>query len=302
MRSAKQNKGAQRKQQKKTVTNPRQIGAAFATRMPRIGFSDIKSHKMSWIAGYVFIGDGTNGAVDNVLLQTAAGTYLMGSTATTFRGAIPLIGADSQVGAAYIGDVEKHYARKVVKSMKVTVASLQPATSNNMMCVVAVSRGQGLAEQSFATPLATATTVQQAFTNVMSMDGAVTVDAWETKTFDITRFIAGGSGAKQNEFELANNVSTTTVLTASNVPAQDLDGIVPCALTISGNSTGSALRNTRTHAIIIEQVVDLLDYLGGTSPIYSVGVSSSTSNTMPPAPTGVDEARDLARRLLALTD
>jgi hypothetical protein len=32
---------------------------------------------MSWIAGYTFVGNGTNGAVNAVLFQTATSTYIL---------------------------------------------------------------------------------------------------------------------------------------------------------------------------------------------------------------------------------
>jgi len=277
--SSKKNKSSKQRRGQSAGGQPqqRQIGAAVVTRMPRIGFSDITRHTVSWIAGYVFVGDGTNGATDSVLFKSASGTYIFGDSATT-RGSVPVLAADSHVGATYVSDVEKHFARKRILSQKLTVASLQPATSNNMMVVIAASRAQGLAEQSYCYPLASVKT-QQPFTNVMSMDSAMTVDAWETKSMDISRFIGGGSGARQNEFEIANSALASSVFNSGSYPAQDLDGLVPTCLTLSGNSTTTALRGTNTHAIIVTQTVDYIDFVGGSNAPYPVGVAASTSST-----------------------
>jgi hypothetical protein len=254
-------------------------------------------HRVSWIAGYTFVGDGTNGAADNVFYQSAAGTYLSGSAATAgTRGAMPILGGDTQLGATYVSDVEKHYARKVIRAMRLHVVSMQTSTANNMMCVIAPSRGCGLAETQVCSPLATAANVQQLFTNVVSMDDAMEVASFESKTLDITKYIAGGGGARQNEFEISNNISATTVLVSGGSPAQDLDGIVPACLTVSGNSTTTTLRNTRVHAIIVEQDIDFLDFIGGNAPAVPVGVATPGMPSSSPA----EEEEALRQRIVSL--
>jgi len=273
--------------------------------MPRIGFSDIRNHRMAWILGYTFVGNGTNGAANAVVFQTAASTYLIGTTTAT-NGGIPVLGADSQVGATYIADVEKHYARKVIRKAVIHVASLQPSTANNMMAVVSPARGPGVAENGIATALATATTVQQTFTNVASMNGAMMVDSWETKSMDVTGFIAGGSGAKQNEFEIQiPDDGASTVLVSANVPAVPLEGLVPLSLVVSGNNTTAALQNTKVHAIICEMWVDLLDFIGGNVQGNPVGVAARTratqSNSTTVSDAEIRSARDILSRLDALS-
>jgi hypothetical protein len=289
----KQNQNAPKRQ---ALQNRQGQGAVVFTRMPRIGMTDIRNHRVSWIAGYTFVGNGTNGAANAVLFQTAAKTYIMGLS-NGLSGSVPILAGDSQVGASYVSDIEKHFARKVIKRMWLTVASLQPSTSNNMMCVVAASRGPGLASTGTATPLATATPISQVFTNVMSMQDAMTVDSFETKTMEITKFIAGGSGAKQNEFEINEPTdAASTVLVSGSVPAIDLIGLVPASLTVSGFNTTTGLQNTQVHAIIVEQEIDLLDYIGGEGNAAGepVGVAESTTST---APEDADVAR--ARAVLA---
>jgi hypothetical protein len=295
----KQSKNVQQQNQNAARVNgpkpSRQVGAAVITRFPKVGLSDVIKHRMSWIAGYTWVGDGTSGAVDNVFFETADGTNLMGYTAASYRGAAPILGGDSRLGASYVLALEKQFARKRIHRMWVHVVSLQPSTANNMMCVIGPSRAQGLAELSSCAAKATATAVQQTFTNVISMDDAMTVDSFESKTLDITGYIAGGSGARQNEFEISNNVSVATVLTTNGSPAQDLDGLVPACLTVSGNSTTAGLRGTRVHAIIVEQEVDLLDFLGGNTPVQAVGATPPTDPTAE-----ITKMQQLAREFLSL--
>lgn len=158
---------------------------------------------MAWVAGYIYIGDGTNGTADSVYFQTASSTYLItgagGSVGTTVSsGQVPIAASDLDVGATYISDVEKHFQRKCIRRMWLHVDSLQPSTTNNMMSIIAPSRGSGAGASSLVAALATAPLTANTVSGVSSMKGAVTVDSWESKTIDITEFIAGGSGADQN--------------------------------------------------------------------------------------------------------
>jgi len=230
---------------------------------------------MSWVAGYTFVGNGTNGAANAVLFQTATSTYLLrGYTAGSSSGQVPIVGADAQLGAAYVNDVEKHFARKVVKRMWIHVISLQPSTSNNMMAVIAPFRGGGGCEQAVFDVLATAGQVGNTVTNVTSMKGAFSVDSWQSKTVEITAFIAGGAGARQNEFDI-NSIQVPGAVAGSIVnPAAatgiDGDGDIPACFALAGNCTTAALQNTKVHQIVIEQEVDLLDYIGGMAQVLAV--------------------------------
>jgi len=274
------------------------LGAVVRTIMPRIGFSDLRSHRISWILGYTFVGDGTRGAANAVLFLTNMGTYITGNGAgPAAQGAVPILSSDTQLGATYCSDIEKHYSRKVIKRMWVHVASLQPATSNNMMAVVAVSRGPGLAQQGVQAVQATSVNAQ-GFTNVMSMNNAMTVDSFETKSMDVTQFIAGGSGAKQNEFELAQaGVATTVIQAGQTAIVDELEGLAPASLIVSGNSTTAGLQNTKVHAIIIEQEIDLLDFVGGSPIIAPIGVSTPDALYGDDDDVAAARARDVLRRI-----
>jgi len=246
-----------------------QVGAVVKTRLTRLGMSDIRSHRLSWVIGYTFVGNGTNGTANSVYFQTASSTYLIVAQGNNSSGQVPIAASDLDLGATYASDIEKHFARKVVKRMWIHIDSLQPSTSNNMMCVLGVSRGPG--GMAFSTPaaLATASVASNTVNQVSSMAKSIPVDSWEHKTLEITEFIAGGSGPKQNEFEIQGAPGTGggAIYTngAGNVPDLDGDSLVPACFAIAGNNTTAALQNTKVHQISIEQEIDLLDYVGGMS-------------------------------------
>lgn len=237
-----------------------QIGAVVRTRLTKTGVSDIRGLRISWVIGYTFIGNGTSGTNDVVYFQTKAGLLCDPYAAGTASGQVPIAGADPNLGAAYIADLEKHFARKVIKRMWMHVDSLQPSTSNNMMCVIAPSRGGGATPLASFSPAATTPLAGNTVENVSSMRGAFPVDSWESKSAEISEFIAGGSGAAQKEFEIGITESSSTSVTGSGV---DGEGLIPACFAVAGNSTTTALRGTRVHQIVVEQEIDLLDYVGG---------------------------------------
>jgi len=249
-------------------SNRSQIGAVVRTRLTKMGMSDIRSHRITWVIGYTYVGDGTSGTIDTVyFLPFSAGvkTWLIQGLATKSSGQVPILSEDADVGAAYIADVEKHFARKVIKRMWIHVDSLQPSTSNNMMAVIAPSRGPGGGVASTPITFATAAVTANSVGNVTSMRGAFPIDSWESKSSEITEYIAGGSGPRQNEFELQAGLEATSqhiYVTTNVVPAANLAPITPACFAVAGNSTTTGLRATVVHQISIEQEVDYLDYVG----------------------------------------
>jgi len=220
--------------------------------------------------GYTYVGNGTNGIANSVYFQTASSNYLItGFVATTSSGQVPIAASDFDLGQVYVSDVEKHFARKVVKRMWIHVDSLQPSTSNNMMAIIGVSRGPGGTAFSLPNSLL-ATQVANTVANVSSMKASFPVDSWEHKTVEITQFIAGGSGPKQNEFEIQGSPANASIYPgAGSKPAIDADSLIPACIAVAGNCTTAALQNTKVHQITIEQEVDLLDYVGGMAQVVA---------------------------------
>lgn len=252
--------------------NPQQIGSVVRSRLTPSGMGDILKHRIAWQAGTVWVGNGTNGTADSVYFLTKSGTYIIQGKAAG-SGFVPIAASDTDVGASYIADVEKHYARKVVRRMWIHIDSLQPSTSNNMMCVFGVSRGPGGGVASIPITAATAAISQNNVGNVMSMKKPIVVDSWEHISVEITDFIAGGSGSKQNEFEIQGSPNAASIYAGGSGVATtvDLDNLVPACFCVAGTNTTAALRGTSTHIVTIEQEVDYLDYLGGQNQIAPIG-------------------------------
>jgi len=230
-------------------------GVSVSTR--GIGMSDLINHRVSYLTGYIYVGNGTLGATDSVYFIEPTGTY------TVCGGPIAVVPSDPTVGASYVTDVDKHFSRKVVKRTFLRLEPLYPSTANSMSVIVGPLRGPaGSALSLFKSD----TTAANAYTNVLSLSGSVQAASWEDLIIDLTPYIAGGSGAKQNEFAVA-----------IQGPIADSFGVagfnpinVPCCFAVSGHNSTSALRGTQTHAVIIEQVYDLVDFVGGFTTAVSL--------------------------------
>jgi len=243
-----------------------QIGAVVSTKLTRQGISDIRSLRVAWVAGTTYVGNGTNGTNNSVYFETASGTYLIrGWVAASSSGQFPVAMSDTDVGASYVADIMKHFARLRIKKLWLHVDSLQPSTSNNMMTVFAPSRGPGAVPFSYPVALATAAVTANTVPNVSSMKGAFTVDSWESKCVDITEYIAGGSGPRQDEFEIGNSKAAVGIYAAGGNTQSGVDGVglVPCCIAVAGNSTTTTLPGTSVHQVSIEAEIDLLDFIGG---------------------------------------
>jgi len=229
----------------------------------RVGMSDIRNHTMSWLAGYIYVGNGTLGATDSVYFCDSTKTYTI--VADTGVGAnVPVAGGDGIVGATYIGDVIKHFARMRINTQKLILEPLQPSTANSMVALIAPQKGaSGIGKA------VTDTTAGLTYTNVISMNSVKQAASWESCTVDMTGFIGGGSGAKQNEFDINQGLNNSTGLQDSYSYAAR--GVIPTTFAVSGSNSTSALRGTVTHAVFIEQTVDLVDYIGGNAATYPEG-------------------------------
>jgi hypothetical protein len=238
--------------------NTQSVGAAqTAARAPRAGMRDLKSHSVCWIAGYTYVGDGTNGATDSVYFRCQGSNLAI--PGTSGGGAVPCLGSDTNIGQTYVSDIEKHFARKVVHSVKVHLVSASPATSNSMMVYIAPVRG--CAASGDTVGFWGATTAAPTVPNTLGMEGSKQFASYQGGCVDLTRYIAGGSGAKQNEFNI--NRDGDTAATAWGSGNIDLVGLAPCAFVVTGVNGTSGLRGTNVHYVLIETVGDYLDFIAG---------------------------------------
>jgi len=162
------------------------------------------------------------------------------------------------VGASYVLALEKLYRRKRYRRVRAHFLAVQSSTTNNMTLTVAPVRGPPSTGETGSGHTDTTAAISQSA--VMSMTGSKTCDSFEDAVLDLTPFIAGGSGAAQNEFAIGDPGPTP-----ANSPittAQNLLGVCPTSFVVGGNSTVSALQATATHRVVIETVVDYLDFVG----------------------------------------
>lgn len=250
-----------------------QMGNAVMIRTPQIGIPNLKGFKTSYYAGTIYIGNGTLGATNKVY-------YLLNSGLDTVTGnsPIPIAPASSDLGASYITAIEQLFRRKHYKSLKIYFIALQSSTTNNMTLTVAPVRGPPDAIENYALASTTDTTANH-FTQsaLMSYNGVKTIDSFESMSMDLTPYIAGGSGSDQREFAIGAAANDGGA--AANSELGDLLGIIPASIVVAGNSTVSSLQGTSTHAIVVEQCCDYLDFTGANAVQDPIGLHYNVIKT-----------------------
>jgi len=248
--SSKLSKSARRRAAKKR----KQVGGTIsvsATSAPaamagvlrtKMGISDIRDLDIGYLAGYTYVGNNTLGTNDEVYFLDQSATY------TNIKG-IPIEAGSAYWGQSYVTDVEKHFARKVVHRVEIELCSLNPSTSNSMVVNIAPHRGGCITTDSMLSD----TTAANSQAAVMGAQGQLQVASWQSAVLNLTPYIAGGTGPRQNEFDLDSSGGT------------DQSQLVPCGFYVSGSSSTSALRGTKVHAVIVRLRISLLDFLGGMS-------------------------------------
>lgn len=242
------------------------IPAAVRVRLAKKGMGDILKHRIAWTLGYIFVGNGANGAANAILFETNTSTFIasfVGSVPTL----IPILAGDTNLGKTYISDIAKHYARKVIHRMWCHVDALVPSTGSAMMAAIGFARGPSACANTVFQPLATVAATGTPLDTVTSMADCLVLTSFENRSLEITHLIAGGSGPRQNEFNISGQNNVATVCSAgATVGAQvpgGLEGIVPACLIVGGNNTIAAYQNTQMFEVVIEQEVSFIDYTGG---------------------------------------
>lgn len=247
------------------------IPSSVRSRVAQRGMADIKGHVIRWTLGYVYIGDGVHGTIDNVLFQTSD-LKIFASNAG--NGLVPVLAGDTILGKTYVRDVQKHFGRKVIRKLVMYLDGLVPSTGTAAMIAFAPLRGASQVGLSATVPSPTPGAPGVNLDTVLSLNGSDVIDTFEHRSYDLTRFIAGGFGPAQNEFNVSANFTgpgacPSTVLVAGatliNTTGIDLISVVPMTLLFSGKNSQASLRGQQVFEVVIEQVVDLLDYTGGLS-------------------------------------
>jgi len=214
----------------------------------RLGLSDILGMEIGVQAGFVYTGlTGTLGLTGSLYYQDNTMTYI----ATT---PVPISMADANIGQTYVADLFKHFTSKRFRRLALKYVPIYTSTGNNCEVVVAPYRGFGTIPNLVLTGGPSPLTVA----SVLGAKGARSFSYWQPQEWDLTPYISGGYGAKQNEFYVAseNNVVTSTELITNSWP---------CGFMVTGSSTsGTGLpNNVQVGRFLVCAVVDLLDFTGG---------------------------------------
>jgi len=234
-------------------TTVKAVGAARSAHPQRIGLTDLTAHRISWICGYTYAGlTATKGTSGSVYFRTNTGSLAVITGQSNAQ--IPILSSNVDIGASFITDIKKHYSRQRVRSLKLTLVPLQPSTAVSAQVYVGPLRSYGTADTTFLS--AAGGTVGQSIQNVLSMSGSRNCASWETMSLDLTPYIAGGSGGRQNEFNIqASNVGVWGT-------AADFELNSPAGFCIGGSVATASLYGTDLHMVVIEEIVDLLDFTG----------------------------------------
>lgn len=230
------------------------LGASVFSMPMQAGMSDVRNHRLCWLVGYTYVGNGTLGATDSVYLADVTKTYTVVTVAASGSN-VPIAPGDSVLGASYATDVIKHFSRMRVNDLKLAVVSLHPSTSNDMVAILAPQAG-GVNIGG----ISASTNAAIAYSNVISMQGVASVPSWGSTIIELKSYIRGGSGAQQNEFSIDSYQYATAT---SGGPTTDYLGVIPATFAVSGNNTSTGLRGSFVHAVYACLTVDLIDYIGG---------------------------------------
>lgn len=240
---------------------------------PAAGLPDIRGLKFRYATGAMWCGGvsgGSNyGQTGNVYFTTSGATpppqiqAPNGSTVVY----VPILPADTNstssgvgFGVSYMTDILKHFARVRFNALSVHYEPFAAGSSTTSNCTMAMApyRGPVTSFVNASNPYlltSTPTSISANNTNyVASSRDGVTFPSWQSMSLNLTPYIAGGSGAKQNEFP----VNTL----ASVGPGIITPLAVPCAFSIGGSYSGSALDTSYIAQVWVEANIDLLDFVG----------------------------------------
>lgn len=263
---------------------------AFSVRSLGIGLPDMPLD-VSYVAGYIGVGDGTGGGLqDNVAFVPSQNAFTGGapSSATVFCARyVPVLPADcsslgsfvSQAGfgTLYINDVMKHYSRVRYDRITLDVLPRGAGASTNGGITVAFAPFRGTMDGGSAVTASSpnspylclqgGTGSSGTTVNLLGSKGSMQFPLFEPQRFDLTPYIAGGSGSRQNEFAIntgSGNIAAATVYYNS--------AFTPCSFAFGGTNTNAANRGFILATVIIRVRMQLLDYFSSMGNQNAIGV------------------------------
>ncbi len=212
------------------------------------GMSDLKAHTVRYLVGYLYVGNGTLGANDQVY-------FALGSSgnSTVYKGIIPIAPADASFGQSYIADVVKHYALKRVRRVILSVKPYGVGTQSTAGISFSIAPYKS---GSIVIAPVTDTTSANLENVVQGMRDCRSMPSWEGCDMDLTSYISNASGG--NVFTVNTNTTIASRSVTDNVNA------IPCGFAVAGTNAGATSNRGLAFATVSATVVlDTIDFIGG---------------------------------------
>ncbi len=247
---------------------------------------------MRYIAGYARVGNGTYGASSTVYFEPATSPV---STPYTSTGLVPIAPGDTSsittgvgFGTSWTNQLLQLFRRQRYDTLHLSCLPYGAGSSatSGAQLTVAPYRGAPVATSQVATGTAysmqtMATGLPLAQDVVLSAKGSQAFPSWQPMTWNMTPFIAGGSGAKQNEFVVGSEPNGATDLSLLSIPAAfAVTGTAPSSL--DGQRIAVFIATARTGLLDFSYLpaskVDPLGKSTGAAPTAAAATSPDEKN------------------------
>jgi len=211
------------------------------------GISNLRC-RLAYVAGAAYVGNGTLGATDGVY-------FLVPAANAWASGYVPIAPADATWGRTYINDIVKHYTRRIYHRIVIHYVPFGGGASSTSALTIGFAPLMGGSGAAVGY-LSTNANPPFVVADCLGTSGGMAKPSWEGWSYDLTRYIRGGSGPKQNEFS-----SVTAANLSSSTAAAELREIIPCNFAFAGNSPAIAsYRGTSIGLVYVTLDVELLDF------------------------------------------
>jgi hypothetical protein len=224
----------------------------------RAGLSDFDNIRMQYVAGYIYVGNGTLGASNGVYFQPAGNTAFICAAASGIA-PVPVAPADVVFGVNYVTDIFKHFQRWVCHKVRIHFVPISTASSTSTGVDVVFGPIRGSAVDVI---VKSDTTAPNSVSSLIGASGAHQFPVWQSKSFDCSGFIAGGSGSRQNEFNMGMQAQV------QGETVGDISQAIPFSFYIAGDAPATTYNGQQLMRVWIEMIVTLKDFVGGMNIVF----------------------------------
>ena len=249
---------------------PVAMGYSLSRRLPMIG--NLQHVTCTSVMGTLYVGNNTLGATNGVYIRNKAGTHV------ATGGFWLTIGDVDTVGSTFIADITKHFQRVIFHRIIIGYTPTYNATNTSTAGTVAFAPRAG-GDVNLASSWKTDNTAYTHSVNtVLSLTGSYEGPMYKSFDIDCTRWIRGGSGSGQNEF----NIGGANATTGGSEPSYDASLTVPLVGYVTGAVTSGALAGLdagRFHFTVDFSLVDCIGDFVQSIPFESPERKTSSSSS-----------------------